>query len=86
MLYMMKSNCTQAQKQALGGRLKQLREDAGLSQQKVANELGITRSTYTYYELGKTLPNIFTLRMLAEIFHISLEDFLGDYRPLRIVS
>lgn len=83
---MIKSNCTQEQKLKLGKKLKEMRETAGYSQQRLASLLGVTRSTYTYYELGKTMPNIFTLHMIAEIFEVALEDFLAEYRPLRIVS
>ena len=52
--------------------LKDYREDADLSQQKVADKLHMERSTYTYYENGKTIPDIFTIIKLAKIFNVSL--------------
>ena len=35
-------------------KLKRLRENFNLTQQQVAEALGIDRSTYAYYELGRT--------------------------------
>ena len=39
----------------MGKKLKRLRENFNLTQQQVAEALGIDRSTYAYYELGRTL-------------------------------
>ena len=41
--------------------LKFYRHECGLTQQQVADRLKIERSTYTYYETGKTKPDIGTL-------------------------
>ena len=38
--------------------LKFYRHECGLTQQQVADRLKIERSTYTYYETGKTKPDI----------------------------
>ena len=46
-------------------RLKQLREINSLTQKQVADILGITRSSYAYYELGKSHPGIEGLKILA---------------------
>ena len=40
--------------------LKYYRHECGLTQQQVADRLKIERSTYTYYETGKTKPDINT--------------------------
>jgi len=47
--------------------LRNVRITCGLSQREVAEMLHINRSTYTYYETGKTSPDIDTLRKLAMI-------------------
>lgn len=52
--------------------LKFIRECRELSQREIANKLGIERSTYTYYELEKTQPNIFTLIKISKILKVSL--------------
>lgn len=56
--------------------LKRVRLLCGYSHADVANALGISRSTYTYYERGKSLPDIVTLVALARIFGIPPECFL----------
>lgn len=56
--------------------LKKIRLLCGYSQADVANALGISRSTYTYYERGKSLPDIVTLVALTRIFGIPPECFL----------
>lgn len=53
------------------GNLKRLRNTYELSQQDIANKLGIDRSTYTYYETGKTEPSINMLSNILEIYNKS---------------
>lgn len=59
-------------KKALAENLKKYRQKCGLSQEQTANKLHIDRSTYSYYEMGKTLPNVFTLIKISNIFRINL--------------
>ena len=65
---------------SLGERLRILREKEGLTQKQVANYLQLSRSTYTYYELGKRQPSLQTLSRLAELFHVSTDYLLGRMR------
>jgi len=51
--------------------LKYYRHECGLTQQQVADRLKIERSTYTYYETGKTKPDINTLIKIAKVFNVS---------------
>lgn len=51
--------------------LKYYRHESGLTQQQVADRLKIERSTYTYYETGKTKPDINTLIKIAKVFNIN---------------
>ncbi len=61
----------------LGARLRKYRIENGYSQNHIANILGIERSTYTYYEVGKTTPVVFDLMRLADLYGTSLDDLLG---------
>ena len=61
----------------LGMRLRKFRKENGSSQSHIANVLGIERSTYTYYETGKTVPVIFDLMRLADLYDISMDSLLG---------
>lgn len=62
----------------LSSTLKILRENNGYTQQQVAEALNIDRSTYTYYEIGKTTPDINTIIKLAKIFNVSYSDLLSE--------
>lgn len=66
--------------------LKRLRENSGYTQQQIANALSVERSTYSYYETGKTTPDIKTLSKLAKIFNVSLSEILESEERARIQS
>lgn len=64
-------------KAIFGQRLKRFREESGYTQSILANILGVERSTYTYYETGKTTPVIFDLMRLCRLYRISLDELCG---------
>lgn len=67
--------------ETLGQRLKRIRNCNDFTQQQVADILNIDRSTYSYYETGKTEPNHETTIKLAKIFNVSIEELLtGEKR------
>ena len=57
--------------------LKELRITNGLSQQKTADALGITRSAYSNYEQGIREPDLETLKKLCALFKVSADYLLG---------
>ncbi len=61
----------------IGENLKRLRKLNGLTQSDVARALNIDRTTYTYYEKGRT-PSLETLKKLTLIFDVSLAELLGE--------
>ena len=52
--------------------LRQLRLSRGLTQEQVADLLGVTRQAVSGYESGRTRPDIDTLQRLCEIYHVDL--------------
>ena len=64
----------------LAQNLRTLRESNGLTQKRVAQYLFIDRSTYSYYECGKTQPSLKVLTRLAEFYGISIDALVG-YLP-----
>lgn len=60
----------------LAKNIKTLRNKAGWSQQVLADQLGMGRSTLAEYERGKTEPNIDTLIKLTELFNITLDQLI----------
>jgi transcriptional regulator with XRE-family HTH domain len=65
------------EKTALGLRLLELRQSHNLTQKQLCCDLNIGRSTYSYYETGARLPDIETLLMMADYYHISLDELVG---------
>jgi len=60
-----------------GKRLKELRNNAGLTQKQLAEMLGVTSSVVSYYELSERNPSPEILVKLSKIFHISTDKLLG---------
>jgi transcriptional regulator with XRE-family HTH domain len=67
-------------------RLRELRIKSGYTQSQIAKILNIDRSTYSYYEIGKTMPDVSILMTLAKIFNISLEELLSDENGTHAVA
>ena len=65
--------------------LRRLRVEAGFTQQNMADVLNINRSTYTYYETGKTTPDIQSLKILANVLNVDIETFLEDENSSRLI-
>ena len=57
----------------LGKKIKEYRKLNNITQQELANKLGISRSTLSYYENGEVEPNIYTLLKLSEIMNCSMD-------------
>ena len=62
--------------------LKKVRKEHKLTQQDIADVLGVDRSTYTFYETGKTSPSIATLHKLADIYNVTI-GYLAGYEENR---
>ena len=68
----------------LGSRIKRLREELGISQQRLAALLGVSRSTISQIEIGVRKVSADELLKLSEIFNISVEQLLGLRKELEI--
>lgn len=60
-----------------GNTLKKLRTEEGLTQQQLAERLGVTKSVVSYYELQERYPSPEVLTKLASIFHVTTDYLLG---------
>ena len=60
-------------------RLMILRKQAGLSQEQLADRLGVTRQSVSKWESGTALPELVKLISLSEIFGVSLDYLVKDY-------
>lgn len=61
-----------------GDHLRDLRQAMGYTQQDMADMLNISRSTYTYYETGKSQPSFQNLKKLCEVLEVDYNKIL-DY-------
>jgi len=60
-----------------GNKLKELRTQAGMTQQQLATLVGVTKSVISFYELRERSPSPDILVKLARIFHVSTDYLLG---------
>ncbi len=65
-------------------RLKELRQQANKSQKEMANILNISQTGYSSYEIGRTDPDIETLKKLAQYFHTTIDNLVGLETPYLI--
>lgn len=65
--------------------LKQLRllRNPRLSQERLANKLGVSRNTYAQYELGKRMPPAWFVLNTANYFKVSIEQLLGEQLKMK---
>jgi transcriptional regulator with XRE-family HTH domain len=60
--------------QKLGQKIKTLRNEAGLSQEKLGELTGLDRTYISDIERGKRNPSLKSLEKLAKALHISISD------------
>lgn len=60
-----------------GSKVKELRLEKGLTQQQLANLLGVAVSAISSYESGSRYPSYEVLISIARIFHVSTDYLLG---------
>lgn len=62
----------------LGEKIKIYRENKNMTQNEIAEILGVKPATVSKYESGALEPNIESLKRLAELFEISIDELLND--------
>lgn len=63
--------------EVLSNRLRMLRMAMQLTQQQVAETLKMDRSSYSYYEAGRSTPDAQCLIELAKLYRVSVDFLLG---------
>ena len=69
---------------AFGGRLRRLRESAGLIQERLADQFGVATQTVRNWEAGRTEPSFRHKEQIASLYRIPLTELMGqsDEAPL----
>lgn len=63
------------EKEKIAAKIKALRKTRGLTQQQLADKLGVQRATISNYEIGRRSPHIKELEKIAQVLGVNLEYF-----------
>ena len=61
---------------SLGSSLSAARRKHGLSQEEVAEKLGVSRQTISKWETDETVPDIWQSKHLAVLYHVTLDELI----------
>ena len=64
-------------KKSIGEKIRGYRQRTGLSQNDLAQRVGVTRAVVTAWESGKACPKIDKLKPLAEALRCNVADLCG---------
>ncbi len=67
----------------IGEKITYYRSYLGMSQEELADTLGVSRQAVSKWEVGQTEPRIDKITQLCELFHISTDDLIREDAPLR---
>jgi transcriptional regulator with XRE-family HTH domain len=68
----------------IGEQLRDARQQHQLSQEQIAEMLGVSRQTISNWETSRSYPDIERVMRLAEIYHLSLDELLrGDQQMVK---
>lgn len=62
----------------LGDRIKELRIRAKISQKELAEKMNVTQGAVSQWETNRTMPDMESLPILAEILSVPVSDILND--------
>lgn len=63
-----------------GDKLRELRKESGLTQKQLAQQVGVTKSVISYYELNERTPSPDVLKKFSSVFHVTCDYLLGIER------
>lgn len=72
--------------EVIGKRISELRRGAGLSQETLADKLGITSQAVSKWETGLSCPDISLLPQIADLFGISIDGLFGRVEKTEAVK
>lgn len=76
----------ETEKFAFPSRLSEIMKERQVSQEKLANALGVKRQTVSLYKTGQSSPNAEQLRKIAEFFEVSTDWLLGRAGSVKAID
>lgn len=67
-------------------KLVMLRKQHNLSQEQVAEKLGVARQTISKWELGETTPEMDKLIIISELYNITLDELMKEENEGKVVN
>lgn len=67
-------------KSNIGKCIRSMRQQAGFTQQEIADKMQVSRGTISSWEVNRTEPSINDVERLAHYFGCSKSELLGDYK------
>lgn len=64
-------------------KLQNLRKENNLSQEKLAELVGVSRQSVSKWEIGLSKPDTNNLMHLADVYNISLDELIGAAEPAK---
>lgn len=62
----------------LGKKIAELRKKNNLSQEELAEKVGVARQTISKWEIGDTTPDIKQVKIISKIFNISIDELVDN--------
>lgn len=69
--------------------IKAKRRERELTQEELANILGVTKAAVSKWETAESYPDITMLPRIAQLFHITMDELFGyslEFEPLQIIN
>jgi len=71
---------------SIGTNVKQIRELKNLTQEYVAQELGVSQSSFARMESGSVVPKVDKLQRIAEILEVDISTLLQTINVFHLIS
>jgi len=62
----------------IGNRISELRKQNGMSQEELADRMGVSRQSVSKWESGQSMPEVEKLILLSDLFHVSTDYLLKE--------
>lgn len=66
----------------IGNKIVELRKQGNLTQEQLAEKVGVSRQTISKWELGETSPDIKQAKILADIFQVNINELVGNFNNI----